>query len=453
VKKLLIVLVVLFLALVGVAIGFGSQLREKLSKLTPEPASTAVRTEPAARRTIIESIQAPGRIEPLTQVEIAAEVSARIVDLPVREGQSVRKGDLVCKLDDKDLRALLVSAQARRDGQRFQLQADETRLDGLAKNRAFADKELKRMQSLHETGDVTMRDLDAALERVQDLETSIEATRFAISVGETAIQSAEADIERAQDGLDNSVILAPMGGKITLLNVEVGEIVTGSTTNPGTRLMTIADLSRMVHKSEVAESDVARVEIGQRAKLHINAYPDEIFGGTVRQIAWQRSDSPNGTGYFETEVEIDLQGREIRSGLIANVDIEIAAHEGIVIPYQAIVVRDIQDLPEEVRQNDLIDRTRTKASVVYCVVDGAATCTPVKGGASDLTHRLVLAGLADDDEVIVGPYKVLEAIKHGDRVKREEEPATKKDGAPEAVASEGTAADEKDGATAGTNGE
>jgi len=275
---------------------------------------------------------------------------------------------------------------------------------------------------------------------VQDLETSIVATKYSISIGECSLAAAEADIDRAQDGLDNTVIVSPMDGKITVLNVEVGEVVTGSTTNPGTRIMTIADLSRMVHKAEVAESDIAKVQVGQRAKLHINAYAEEIFGGTVRQIAWQRTSSADGTGYFETEVEIDLQGREIRSGLIANVDIEIATHEGILVPYQAIVVREVDELPEAVRNDPALDPTKTKANVIYRIVDGKAVCTPVKAGASDLTHRLVKSGLSEGDQVVVGPYKVLEKIKHDEHVKVTEPPvpgATNGEGSTERTASGG----------------
>ena len=157
--------------------------------------------------------------------------------------------------------------------------------------------------------------------------------------------------------------------------------------------------------------------MGQRATVYINAYPDETFSGTVRHIALQRSLSGNGAGFFRTEVELDLQGRPIMlSGLKANVEIEIETHEGIVVPYQSIVVRDIETMPEEARMSDLVDRQRTKANVVYRMVDGKAACTPVDAGPSDRTHRLVLAGLEEGDEVIVGPFKVLESIKHDDAV-------------------------------------
>jgi len=417
-KIALILLVVLTAGLFGVAILAGPQLREAMSGFAPEPDSTEVRAESVMPGQLVESVQAPGRIEPHTSVDISAEVSARIIDLPVEDGQEVRKGDLVCKLDDRDLKAALVSANARRDGETFRLRSDQSRLDGLRQNVAFARAELVRMQTLYETGDISRRDLDNILERVQDLETSIEATNFSLSVVESSLAVAAADIEQAEDGLQNTVILAPMDGRVTVLNVEEGEIVTGSTTNPGTVIMSIADLSRMVLKAEVAESDIARVNVGQRAKLHINAYPDEIFSGTVRQIAWQRTGSPDGTGYFETEIEIDLQGRRIRSGHRANADIEIESHEGLVVPRQAIVVRETEELPEAVRSSPLVDLTKTKCNVVYRIVEEKTVCTPVRPGASDLTHRLVLDGLSEGDVILTGPYKVLETIKDDEFVKQ-----------------------------------
>jgi HlyD family secretion protein len=443
VKIVLIVLLLIVAALITGAIIAGPQLRDTLAGLAPDPAGTEVWVEPVEAGTLIETVQAPGAIEPHTDVEIRPEVSAQIIALPFREGDEVRKGDVVCQLNDKDLKAALVSARARRDGERFRLQSDQARLEGLQNNIDFARRELERVRKLHETGDESQRSLDTAQERVDDLQTSIEATTYSISVAESNLAAAEADIQRAEDSLEKTTIVASMDGVITLLDVEVGEVVTGSLTNPGTVMMVIADLSRMILKAEVAESDIAKVEVGQSAKIHINAYPDETFSGTVRQIALQRSVSPNGTGYFETEVEIDLQGRRIYSGLIANVDIEIATHEGLVVPYQAIVVREVEDLPDVARDNPLVDRTKRKASVVYRVQENKAVCTPVKPGPSDLTHRLILDGLEAGDEIIVGPYKVLETIKHDERVKISE------NGAAAAAGEEGTGEDREEGESGG----
>ncbi len=420
-KIVLILLVLLGGAVVTVALIAGPELRDSLARFKPDPATTDVRIEPARLGTLIETVSAPGEIEPHTDVLISAVVSARIISLAVREGDEVLRGDVICRLDDKELQALLKSAQARRAGEDYRIKADEERLKSAQSSHDFAKRELERIQSLFDTGDVSRRDLDNALERVRDLELSVASSTHQISVMESSRDAAMAEIERVQEGLDNAVIESPMDGVVTRLNVEVGEIVTGSTTNPGTVLMTIANLSRMVLKARVAESDIADVQVGQRAKIYINAYPDDVFGGTVRQIALQRSGAADGTGFFVTEVEVDLQGRRIYSGLVANVEVEIKTHEGLVVPYQAIVARDVDELPDEIRRHMLVDRTKKKTNVVYRVVDGKTACTPIRPGASDLTHRIVLEGLDEGDEIVVGPYKILESIAHDERVSDKEE--------------------------------
>ncbi len=384
-----------------------------VASLTPKPPRTKVRVEPAVVDTLVETVTAPGEIEPLTKVEISGEISARIEQLPVREGDEVKSGDVIVRLDDRDLKAGLESAEARRDGERFRLQSEEARISGLLKTLAFAKKTLERQQALYDTGDVSRSALDEALERVEDLEATVQSSTHEISVIESSLAATEADIARANQALEKTTIRAPMDGVVTLLNAEVGEVVlVGTMNNPGTVILTVADLSRMLLNARAAESDIAKIQEGQRARIHINAYPDEVFTGFVRRIALQRTTQLDGTGYFEIEVEIELSGRRIYSGLVANVDIEIAAHEGIVVQSQAVVERLVEDLPQEIRELPLVDRNKKTTTVLYRMIDGKAVCTPVKPGASDLTHRVVREGLAIGDQVIVGPYKVLESIKH-----------------------------------------
>jgi HlyD family secretion protein len=427
-----ILLIILGVIVIAVAVGAVLLIRTDpggiVSALRPQPPRTEVRTEAAGTRTLIETVSAPGEIEPLTKVEISAEVSARIEQLPFREREAVHRDDVIVKLDDRDLRAAVQSVKALRDGEQFRLQSEQARLAGLRTNLQFARKTLDRQQALYESGDVSRSVLDDAIERVEDLQTSIDASTHAISVIESTLAAAGADIERADDALNKTVIRSPMDGVVTQLNAEIGEVVlVGTMNNPGTVIMTIADLSRMILNARVAESDVAKIAEGQQARIHINAYPDEIFKGIVRKIALQRSTALDGTGFFETEVEIDLQGRQIYSGLVANVDIEIDEHTGIVVQSQAVVERLVEELPDEIRRNPLVDRTKKTTTVVYRVVEQKAVCTPVAPGASDLTHRLVLDGISEDDTVIVGPFKALEQIKHDDLVAVESDSATEGD--------------------------
>ncbi len=423
-KIVLIVLMVAIIVLGGGAMIAGPKLMEAMSSLTPVPAGTEVRIQALRPQTLVEVVSAPGEIEPFAKVDISAEVSARIVGLPFREGDEVRKGDVIVQLDDRDLQAALDSTKARRDAEQFRLQSEEARLTGSVSNLSFSRKELRRMQSLYESGDVSRKSLDDAEQRVEDLEATIEAATHTISVIRSSLVASEADIARAEDGLNNTIVVAPMTGVITELNMEVGEQVLGTFNNIGSRIMTIADLTRMILTASVAESDIAAVREGQPAKIHINAYPDVVFEGTTTQIALQRTLSSEGAGVFKTEVEFDIQGQTIRSGHAANVDIEVARHHGLVVESQAVVERSVEDLPSEIRRNNpLVDHAKRTTEVVYRIVDGKAVCTPVKSGPSDLTHTLVLEGLSEAEIVIVGPYKVLEKIKDGELVQDEAETA------------------------------
>jgi len=249
---------------------------------------------------------------------------------------------------------------------------------------------------------------------------------------ESSLAAADANIDRAEDALTKTTIRSPIDGIVTKLNAEIGEVVMlGTMNNPGTVIMTVADLSRMILNARVAETDVAKIAEGQNAKIHINAYRDRVYNGVLRTIALQRTTEPDGTGYFETEIELDLQGERIYSGLVANVDIEIALHDGIVVESQAIVERIVDDLPVEVRKNPLIDKRKSITNVVYRIVDGKAVCTPVKPGPSDLTHTVLLEGVEVGDQIIIGPYKVLESIEHDQLVRLPDETTDDDEQAPD----------------------
>jgi HlyD family secretion protein len=418
---LIILLIVGGLVIVGAILG-GPQLQSGLASFTPKPQGTKVRLESVKKGKLIETIKAPGQIEPRTKVDISAEVAARIEELPFREGQLVHKGDVVVRLDDKQFKAELAASKARSEGEQFRLQSEQSRLAGSYNSLTYAQRQLERNQSLYDSGDLPRKDLDDSQEKVDDLKSQIEAAKYSISVIESSLASAKADIASAEESLSKTVIAAPMDGVITVLNAEVGEVVLmGTMNNPGTVIMTIADLSRMILKAEVSESDVAKVANGQAAKVRINAYLDQVFSGTVTQLALQRTDrKTDNTGYFETEVEIDLRGQRILSGLMANVDIEIASHEGLVVESQAIVDRSIEDLPESVkRDNPLVDRSKKNTTVVYRMINGKAVCTPVRRGPSDDTHSIVLEGLNEGDVVVVGPFKALEKLKNDELIQDE----------------------------------
>ena len=421
-RLFLIFSVILVLGLAGAILALGPSLAGNFSFGSSSGGSgELVRFEAVTRRTLIERVAAPGEIEPNVKVDVSAEVSARILELPFREGENVRQGDMIIRLDAADFQARLESSEARRDAERFRLQSEQSRIAGPISSLSNAQERLRRQEQLFETGDISRQNLDDARNKVAELSAQVEAGKLSISVLESSLAAAEADIDQARDRVAKTVMKSPINGVITILNAEVGElVVVGTMNNAGTVIMTFADLSRMRLDAKVAESDIAKVANTQPAEIRINAYPDEVFEGIVERIALQRSIDRDGSGFFKAEVQLTLDGRRIYSGLAANVDIEIARHEGLVVPSQAVVDMKVDDLSAAAVSSPLVDRSRRTVTVVFVIKDGKAVCTPVRIGPSSLSETIVAEGIDPEDHVIVGPYKAIEKLEDGDSVRTEE---------------------------------
>ena len=182
----------------------------------------------------------------------------------------------------------------------------------------------------------------------------------------------------------------------------------------------MADLSQMLLQAKLDETAVAAVEVGQKAQVRMQAYPDQVFDGTVHTVALASTDDRDGSKFFKTEVLLKTGGKRVLAGLNGDVDIETKRHRGVLkVPTQAVVERSIDDLPTALQNAPEVNRGKTMATVVYRCVKNKAVVTPVKIGPSDVTHTIILSGLTEGDPVIVGPYKVLESIKHDQAVKPE----------------------------------
>ncbi|MEY5031196.1 MAG: Macrolide-specific efflux protein MacA precursor [Planctomycetota bacterium] len=430
-KFLIVVAVVLGLLVVGLVVAGPSALAF-MPSFGAGGKALPVRIATTGKRELVETVSAPGELDPEIKVDVSAEVSARILELPFREGATVRQGEVIVKLDDRDLKASLDAQVAQRDGERFRLRSEQERLASPTSQLANARAALERQESLFKTGDVSRADLDNAIARVRDLEAQIASAKEGLSVIESSLAAAEANIERARELLKKTTITAPIDGQITELNAEQGElVVVGTMNNAGTKILTIADLGSVRLKSKVAESDVARVKAGQPATVRVNAYRNREFKGTVERVALARGteqsfgSSAGGTGggqggWFKCEVKLDLtEGETLLSGLAANVDIVVATTQGLLIPSQSLLEKKLDDLPKDIAESPLVDKVRKKAIVVFRMVDGKAVLTPIKTGASNLTDTMVVEGLSEGDVVVTGPYRVLERLKQGDAIREE----------------------------------
>ncbi|MFN0132830.1 MAG: efflux RND transporter periplasmic adaptor subunit [Phycisphaerales bacterium] len=391
------------------------QGKEMMKKFRPQERGTEVRIEPVARGDLVRVVSAPGNIEPKTRVQIGAQVSAKITALPFREGDVVKAGDVVVRLDSDDYVASLASAEAG-------LKQDQARLDGLRAELANLKVELDRVILLWETKDVAKSDFDAAQTRYIQQQATVRAA-------EHSVEMSEASVTRAKKNLDFTTILSPIDGIITKLNNEVGEQVLGTFNNIGTTVMEIADFSVMLMKARVDEANVAPVRVGQKAIIYLNAYPDKKFSGVVDLVGLKRLTERDGTSYFETQIIVKLgQGEELpkgdrlRSGYTANADIQVETFADVIrVPSQAVVDRRVDELPKTITDgNANVDTNKVFARIVYAVSDdGKTRAVPVSIGTSDVTHTIVVSGLAGGEKIVTGPFKILTTLKHDQSVAEE----------------------------------
>jgi HlyD family secretion protein len=386
--------------------GLARTLQEQLNpKLKPLEVKFGV----VEKGDVVRTVNAPGEVEPERVVEISAQVSAKIIELPIEVGDVVKKGDLLVKLDSRDLAALLDAAKA-------QLRAEEARREGVVAELANAEAELSRRQRLIDNKDIAVTELEGARLAYDRAVSSLRQV-------EQNIESARANIRRAEKDLDNTVITAAIDGVITKRNAEIGEtVVVGTLNNPGSVILELADLDTMQVKARVDEANIALLKRGQKATLFVNAYPDLRLAGEVDLIGLKRVTGTDGSRYFETEVKIQ-RPRELllRSGLTANVDIEVESHRGVLkVPTQAVLDRSVDDLPTDVvKDNPNIDKDKKFTRVVYIDRDGKAWPVPVRTAASDQTHTIVTAGIEEGTKLVVGPFKALTKLEKDQKLAEE----------------------------------
>lgn len=382
----------------------------------------------AETKDVVSSVSASGKIEAKTKVNVQSSVIGEIVELPVKEGDTVRKGDLLVQIDPERYRSEVDRLQASLRMQRIQLRDAEVRL-------ADAKRKLARATDLYDgSGLVSKETLEQAELQVATGEIGLESLREAIA-------QAQANLAKAKDELAKTTIRSPIAGTVTQLNAEKGEItLTGTMNNPGTVILVVSDMSEILAEVDVDETRVVQVTPGQRARVVVDAIGETTpYMGTVDEIAGTATQrAGEQVRVFPVKVVLDEVDAKLRPGMTAKAKITTEGAEGaLTVPIQAVLLRSVSEIEkaletkeaETTEAEDVETKEKPAAGereIVFLVKDGKAVITPVKTGISDDTSVVILEGLSEGDTVVTGPYRTVKSLKHGDAVKSKKEPAPTK---------------------------
>ncbi len=360
-----------------------------------KPKGKQVDVEIVKQDSLVQTVAASGKIQPEVDVNISANVSGRILYLGAQEGESVQRGELLVRIEDEQYVAAL-------DQFRFMLASAEASLEE-------AQSKLKRTRELHTSGMSSDAELETMMAMVKRAEAEVDRAR--------------ANVNQAKDDLDKTSIYAPIGGVLSRLNKEVGEMAIGATFTEDV-IMVVSQLDRMEVNAEVNENDVVLVEIGDPVQIEVFALPDTFFPGIVTEIAHSGLIRGQGTAEEVTNFEVKVAVRdhvpELRPGMSATVEIATDSRDkAVVIPQEAVVVRSLE---REKKKEDMArkgikagdggnkrdsDEEEKLVEVVYVVSNDTAWVRQVKLGIYSDTKFEIVTGLEPGDTVVTGPYRVL----------------------------------------------
>ncbi|MEO8294678.1 MAG: efflux RND transporter periplasmic adaptor subunit [Gemmatimonadota bacterium] len=379
--------------------------------------ATEVRIEKVGRHDLVSSVTASGKIDAKSSVDISADITGRITQIAVKEGDLVSKGQFLLQIDPTIYQAAVSRAEA--------LVASSQA--GLVQTRATmdqAERALNRTTELQKSGSTLI-----SIESVEQAQTSYDVAVANNNSSRAQVAQAQAGLQEARDNLSKTRLTAPMSGRVVRLPVEVGEVaVPGTFSRETALLMTIADLSVVLAKVQVDETDVVRLHMGDSVNVTIDAFPDTSFAARVTKIsnsaqltATQTSGGSSDRAVdFDVEVTLDNPPADIRPDLSSTAKIVTdTRRNSLALPIIALTVRENEPVPNESRPQDSATASRGKRETegVFIVRDGMAFFQPVKVGIAGEEHFEVLSGLKEGDTIVAGPYQAIREIKDSTRVR------------------------------------
>ena len=418
-KKIFILLGIVITLIIGLVV------LKKSGVIKGNDNSTEVEVAKADEITIVETVSATGKIQPEIEVKIASQVSGEIVALAIKEGQVVKKGDLLVKINPDLYTSGVSRSVSNYAGTKSGLaQADATFNE--------AKSNYERNKTLFEKGIISRSDWDKAI-------ASFEVSKASKQTAYFNVQSAQASVKEAKDNLGRTTIFAPADGTISMLNVELGERILGTQQMSGTELMRVANLDNMEVEVSVNENDIVKINIGDETKIEVDAYLKKEFKGVVTSISNSATATTTADQVTNFKVKVRilkesyqdlLAGKPktyspFRPGMTATVDIITTRKEKVIgVPISSVVIK-ADTLPvakfEEVDEENadkIKSKVDKKLECVFVKSNGKAKIRIVKTGIQDDTNIEIISGLKKGDEIITGPYNtVSKELNSGDKVK------------------------------------
>lgn len=379
---------------------------------------------------ITETVAATGKIQPEVEVNISSEVSGEIIELPIKEGQQVEKGDLLVRVNPDLIQAVLSQSQAGLQNVRAQLNQAEATLKNSKAN-------YERNKALFDKGVISKSQWDQSIAEYEGAQANVQSAYY-------TVQSAAANVKQSRDNLSRTSIYAPMSGTISLLAAELGERVVGTAQMAGTEILRVANLSNMEVEVDVNENDIVKVSVGDSTIVEVDAYLKREFKGIVTEIAnsAQSALTADQVTNFKVKVRIvpesykDLtEGKPesyspFRPGMTATVDIITKRRKNIVgVPISAIVIKTDTTGKKKAKGLKESKEVEEKFECVFIKIGDEAKLRVVTTGIQNDTNIEILTGLEEGEEVITGPYNtVTKTLDPGDKVTLlQEKKNTKKD--------------------------
>ncbi|MEO6894853.1 MAG: efflux RND transporter periplasmic adaptor subunit, partial [Ginsengibacter sp.] len=409
-----------------------------------------VTTEKVAKRTIVETVNASGKIYPEVEVKLSPDISGEIIDLDVEEGDSVKKGQVLAKIygdiyaTQRDQAAAIVTQQqAQMADVQAGLGALEAQLDQ-------AKKTYDMQKELYDEKVISRNEFNTADAAYKTAVANLNAAKQGVKGSQAGVLSAQAALQKADKDISLATLKSPMDGVVSLLSVKKGERVVGSSMMAGTEMMRIADMSKIEVRVDVGENDIPKVRLGDSAVIEVDAYNDRKFTGVVTQIASSNNGAATQSDLANTSTDVTnykvyirlnpasyqdlLNGSKkkrfpFRPGMSASADIQTKTHTNVLsVPINAVTTRERIDSTKNNQVNNPASSDDVAVAnpgdddldiVVFVLQpDGKVKKQKVKTDIQDINYIEITNGLKEGQEVITGPYDVVsKTLKDGDKVK------------------------------------